>query len=62
MSDGWAVLHGRMSGMLCSCILEITDGETESTLVGVVEGDRPWVFGESHHQEGRDWIFGWRLS
>ena len=38
ISDGEAVLHGRMSDMSCRCILVISDGETESTLVGAVEG------------------------
>ena len=39
MSDGEAVLHGRMPIISCRCILEMLDGETESTLVGDVEGE-----------------------
>ena len=38
VSNGVAVLHGRMSGILCRCILAMLDGEMESTLVRVVEG------------------------
>ena len=38
MSDGEPVLHGRMSGMSCRCILAILDRETVSTLVGAVKG------------------------
>ena len=38
VSDGEAVLHGWMSGRLCRCILAMSDGETESTLVGAVDG------------------------
>ena len=38
VSDGEAVLHGWISGRLCRCILAMSDGETESTLVGAVDG------------------------
>ena len=38
MSDGEAVLHGRMSGISIRCIFSISDGETESTFCGVAEG------------------------
>ena len=38
VSDREAVLHGQMSVMLCICILAISDGDTDSTLVGAVDG------------------------
>ena len=38
MSDREAVLHGQMSVIFCRCILEISDGGTDSTLGGIVKG------------------------
>ena len=38
MFDGEVVSHGQVSGISCRCILAMSDGETESTLVVVVEG------------------------
>ena len=39
VSNEELVLHGRMSGMSCRYILAISDGETESTLSGTVNGE-----------------------
>ena len=38
MSDGKAVLHRRMPGILVRCILAMSDGESKSTFCGVAEG------------------------
>ena len=38
VSDGEAVLQRQTSGMLCTCILSISDGETEFTWGGGVNG------------------------
>ena len=46
-SDGEAVSYQRMSGMFCRCILAMSDGETESTLVGTVRGQALGVWREA---------------
>ena len=38
VSDGESVSRVQSYGMLYRCILAMSDGETESTLVGAVEG------------------------
>ena len=46
VSNGETVLHGRMYGIFCRCILEMLDGETESTLGGIVKGvELGWLEG-----------------
>ena len=37
VSDRYAVSHGRIYGISCRCILEMLDGETESTLGSVAK-------------------------
>ena len=46
VSDRYAVSHGRIYGISCRCILEMLDGETESTLGGIVKGvELGWLEG-----------------
>ena len=47
MSDGESVSRVQSYGMLYRCILAMSDGETESTLVGTVRGQALGVWREA---------------
>ena len=59
VSDGDAVLHGRMFGISCRCILEMLDGETESTLGGIFKGaGLGWLKGGVDDEAGLGYFVG----
>ena len=56
---GEAVSHGSISGISCRCILEMSYGETESTLGGVVEGaSLGWLEGGVTNRVGMGYLVG----